>query len=255
MEQYICKNCGNEFSGTFCNNCGQKPAHRLDAKHIAHEVAHVFTHADRGIFAFIPKIITQPGVVALDYVEGKRKKHFNIFQYLIIIVGVVVFIVSKTHFLENTIKDYNAGEASQRMSMVQQGITRLMQKYFNVILFAFIPVYALVSLLLFRKKGYNFAETVVLHCCIQAQQNTISLVTLTLVYFIGTSSVFYLMFFPLMVAVFCTGLAFRQFFKVSWLQAVVKAIASFLIVNILQLIVIFATILIIYGPAIFKDAK
>ena len=91
----VCKNCGHYFSGLYCNQCGQKVAHRLDVKHVVHEAVHVFTHADKGIFPLIPAVLFRPGLVALDYVQGRRKRYFSIFQYLLIIVGVATYIVTK----------------------------------------------------------------------------------------------------------------------------------------------------------------
>ena len=45
----FCKNCGTEFNGNFCSNCGQ-PAKlkRIDAHYIKHEIEHVL-HYDKGI--------------------------------------------------------------------------------------------------------------------------------------------------------------------------------------------------------------
>lgn len=167
---HICKNCHNQYIGSYCNVCGQKTTHRLDIKHILHEAVHVFTHTDKGIFSLIPKILFQSGKVALDYVSGKTKRHFNIFQYLLIVVGIVTLIISKTRFMEATLETMNTlsgAPISAKMSATQKEIIGFFQKYINLVLFAFIPVFALFSWLFFKSKRYNYAENVVLQVAIQ----------------------------------------------------------------------------------------
>jgi hypothetical protein len=175
MEQHSCKNCENLFEGRFCNVCGQKTAHRLDVSHIWHEVIHLFTHADKGIFAFIPKIITQPGIIALDYVEGKRKKYFNPLQYLVIIIGIVTFLIARSHFIEqvmSTITTMNSTNVPASAVKQQLKIAQFFQRYFNIIMFLLIPILSFFSWLFFRKKKFNYAEHILLQVTLQAQSNT-----------------------------------------------------------------------------------
>lgn len=73
-----CKNCGTAFEGKFCPNCSQKAAtHRLTLGHFIHETTHALTHTDKGILLLIKELFVRPGIVAREYVEGKRKKYFN----------------------------------------------------------------------------------------------------------------------------------------------------------------------------------
>ena len=138
-----CRNCNNEFEGIYCNVCGQKRAHRLDTKHVIHEILHVFTHTDKGILSFIPIIMFRPGFFALDYVEGRRKRYFNVFQYLVIIVGIITFLMTKTHYMENIAItfDPSSGKASVIVRSVQEKLVNAIQRYLNLFLFALIPVF------------------------------------------------------------------------------------------------------------------
>jgi len=233
MEQLTCKNCGTQFELNFCNVCGQKPAHRLDVKHVLHEAVHVFTHADKGIFAFIPNILTRPGAMALEYVEGKRKKYFNPFQYLLLIVGVVVFLVVKSNMMEGMLDSTNVQGLSARQLATQKTFIGVMQKYFNVILLLFIPVFGFFSYLFFKKKKYNYAENIVLICFIQAQQNTISLMTFSLFFVFHTQTMMTVaMIFSFLISILTYGIGFKQFFKVSLFHGVLKAVLITLTVMI-----------------------
>ncbi len=161
---HTCKNCGLAFTGAYCNTCGQKVAHRLTTSHVLHEAVHVFTHADKGIFSFIPIILFRPGRFALDYVEGKRKRYFNVFQYLILLVGLVTFLMLKTNYLENISETFSPASSgkSVRVQVVQKQLMGTLQKYMNILLFVLLPVFSFFTWLLYRSKKYNYAENIVL---------------------------------------------------------------------------------------------
>ena len=241
QQEHICKNCGHSFTGNHCNNCGQKIAHRLDTKHIAHEAVHVFTHADKGIFALIPMVLFRPGTLALQYVQGKRKSYFNIFQYLVLVVGISVFIMSKTHFMENVVQTINPdiSKASARVQAVQSQWIGALRQYMNLFLFALIPVFSFFSWLFFKSKKYNYAENLVLQAAVHAQINTYS-IFLTLPHFFVTGRSYrsLLLLLSIIVMLTCYTVANRQFFKVSTVQAFFKGLLVYLCTNIVQLIII-----------------
>ena len=245
--EHICKNCGHSFTGNHCNNCGQKIAHRLDTKHIVHEAVHVFTHADKGIFSLIPMVLLRPGVLALQYVEGKRKRYFSIFQYLILVVGIITFIMSKTHYMENMAQAINpeTTKASARVLAVQGRLMNMLQHYFNIFLFAFLPVFSFFSWLFFRSKGYNYAENFVLQASIQAQLNTFSLFIIPLSYLLGKNFQGVIIALSFILLLLANTIANRQFFKVSWPKAFFKGLIIYICTNIVQIIVIFITIIIL----------
>jgi len=239
MATHICANCGNSFEGDFCNACGQKVAHRYDVHHIFHELIHVFTHADKGIFSFARQVIVRPGEIALDLLAGKRKRYFNVFQYLIIIVGFVTFLMVKGDVMKLTMEDMNKtinSGISGELKELQGKVGFLLQKYSNIVQLSLIPFFALFSWWwLGKKRGYNFAEMVVLHAVSSAQTNTLSLVTTGLLIFFKSSAYFSaIMGVSLLVMVVCFAILYRQFFKFSWVKATLFGILVFFSVYILQ---------------------
>ena len=248
QQEHICKNCGHSFTGSHCNNCGQKIAHRLDTKHIAHEAVHVFTHADKGIFALIPMVLFRPGTLALQYVQGKRKSYFNIFQYLVLVVGISVFIMSKTHFMENIAETINPGisKESARVQAVQSKWMSVLQQYMNLFLFALIPVFSFFSWLFFKSKKYNYAENLVLQAATQAQINTYSIfLTLPLVFLTGKAYQGLVFFLSIVVMLSCFAAANRQFFKVSMIQAFFKGLLIYICTNIVQVMIIMVVVFVL----------
>lgn len=244
--EHICKNCGNSFTGNHCNHCGQKKAHRLDTKHIIHETVHVFTHADKGIFSLIPMVLFRPGLLALQYVEGKRKRYFSIFQYLILIVGMITFIMTKIHFMENMVETFNPDvtKDSARVLAVQHQLITALQRFYNLFSLALLPIFSFFSWIFFKSKGYNYAENFVLQVSIQAQINTYSLLLiLPITIFWGKQLQGLVLVLSALLLIICYTIANRQFFKVSSIHAFFKGLIIYICTNIIQMIIIFMIIL------------
>jgi hypothetical protein len=70
-----CLNCGAALGGPFCQACGQKAASvHLGFGHVLHEVIHEFLHLDGKIFTTLKVLVTQPGQLTKDLVEGHRAR-------------------------------------------------------------------------------------------------------------------------------------------------------------------------------------
>lgn len=225
-----CLNCNTHYKGHFCNNCGQKETHRYTVGHVFHELVHVFTHADKGIFSFAWNIIKKPGIVALDLVEGRRKRYFNLFQYLLIIVGVTTFLVTQTHLIERTLVTMNKGTGAAQSSelvKLQQSVAAFLQKYNNIFQLILIPLFAFFSwLFIGRGKKRNYAENIVLHAASSAQSNTLAIVTSLLMIVSTTDTHFVILsFVSLFVILYTFAISYRQFFQLSWMKSILFAIA------------------------------
>jgi Protein of unknown function (DUF3667) len=228
--QHTCLNCQTQYNGSFCNTCGQKETHRFTVSHVLHELVHVFTHADKGIFSFAWNIIKKPGTVALDLVEGRRKRYFNLFQYLLIIVGITTFLVSQTHLIEKTLVTMNgATNVAQNSELVkvQQSVAAFLQKYNNIFQLVLIPLFAFFSwLFMGRTRKRNYAENIVLHAASSAQSNTFAIFT-TLLMMAGTNDTHFaiLSILSLFVILYTFAVSYKQFYAISWIKAILFAIA------------------------------
>ncbi|WP_410503458.1 DUF3667 domain-containing protein [Hymenobacter sp. AT01-02] len=88
--------------GQYCPQCGQPRPHRLSVRHVLHELLHVFTHADKSIFAYTGHVLLRPGQVVADYLAGRRKRYFNPFQFLLLVVGAATLLTTVGHYYEAT---------------------------------------------------------------------------------------------------------------------------------------------------------
>ncbi len=84
----VCKNCGNIFSGKYCNNCGEKVYTEKDrsVKHILSEGLHFLTHFDGTFFNSFLTLFKQPGKFSLDYCNGIRKRYFKPLGFFLLLV-------------------------------------------------------------------------------------------------------------------------------------------------------------------------
>ena len=100
---HTCLNCGAEFSGKYCPECGQKAhVHRLTAKALLDEILHFFTHIEHTFLKTSLHFIIKPGITSLNYVKGKRKRYQKPVSYFLIWAGFYIllhnFILNYFHY-------------------------------------------------------------------------------------------------------------------------------------------------------------
>lgn len=166
----ICKNCQATITSKFCSECGQKSdVHSITIKHVAHDFFHAFTHTDKGFLLLMKELLTRPGIVTREYIEGKRKKYFNPLSFFIITSAISAFITTKTGYFEALSKmgNKNAHPLWQEAFKISNNNTKL----FSLILIA--PLITLFCWIFFRKPKHNIAEHFVLHAFIIGQSHII----------------------------------------------------------------------------------
>lgn len=171
----ICKNCDTPYSDryNYCPNCSQKSKlHRLTFHDIVHEAIHYFTHADKGLFQLIRDLFTKRGLVAYEYIEGKRKKYFPPLNFFLLIAAVFVFVATqgtdqtpvdifKEHPEINQISD--PAEREQVIGIYGRKVkaSHFTAKYSNLLAMCSLPMTALIFWLFYKKNKYNYIEHLV----------------------------------------------------------------------------------------------
>ncbi len=154
-----CLNCGKEVSDKYCSGCGQKTdTHRISFKNfIFHDVLHGTFHLDKGIFFTAKQALVRPGKAALDYIAGKRKSYYNVFLLILIVIGLMLFF---RHFHTEIL--VNRGllvvEEPTYMNEASRKMDEILSQKSKIIIFLFVPLAALNSFILFRKKKLNLSE-------------------------------------------------------------------------------------------------
>lgn len=152
-----CLNCNNQVSGNFCNNCGQKTdIHRITFKHfIAHDVLHGLFHVEKGMLFTAKESLTRPGKAALDYIEGKRIRYYNVFYFILLLIGLNLFL---SNYYDKLSGIYIGQTFAEESNVTGKKFEHFFTDYAKILIFSFVPLFAVNSFLLFRKRRLNFSE-------------------------------------------------------------------------------------------------
>jgi hypothetical protein len=173
--QAICKNCETAYSENYkyCPECSQKSRlHRLTFHDIVHEAVHYFTHADKGLFQLIRDLFTKRGLVAYEYIEGKRKKYFPPLNFFLLIAAVFVFVATMGE--STVVKDVfearpelrSMTDLAKKQELIgiyerQVKVSHFTTKYSNLMAMCSLPLTALVFWLFYKRNRYNYIEHLV----------------------------------------------------------------------------------------------
>lgn len=135
----------------FCPGCSQRTdTARLTFVELARDLLHTFTNIERGPWAMLRSLVTRPGHMARDYVEGRRRRYYGPFATLATLVGATALVVNLSGY-EMLAQDGFAEVASD-----------LLQRYFNLLLLLQLPLLGGACTLLFRGAGLRLPEHMVL---------------------------------------------------------------------------------------------
>ena len=147
----ICINCGNEGMGNYCSGCGKSYAvKRMTVGSLLHEVAHIFTHFEKGFLYSLKQLAVRPGRMQKDFLAGHRGKHqkpFSMFFVCATLAGLTLYWTTKP-----TVQTTPLGEATEEFS----------RHYYVILQTVLLPFYTLVTWLLFQSKSFNYAEALIL---------------------------------------------------------------------------------------------
>ncbi|SKB50548.1 DUF3667 domain-containing protein [Daejeonella lutea] len=243
-----CKNCHSEFTGKYCPNCSQSASvHRLTLGNIVHEVIHNVTHFDSGALLLLRKLLYVPGRVAYEYISGMRKRYFNPFTLLIILIALMVYVSNKTniygHFTQR-VKEITTGyikssstasradknKADAEIRTVEKKMdeaetsTKKAMDHSKLINFLFLPVISLLTWRFFRKQKFNYAENLVLEVFVTCGYTTIFLIFIIPLYLLIPSQVVPIMYGYILINIIYSIVAYRQFFQEPKWRTIFKGI-------------------------------
>lgn len=92
-----CLNCGKEFEGKFCPECGQRAdTSRFTIKFIFQNLLLAILSNDGGVWITLKSLFTRPGQMMVDIINGKRKSYFSPFPMLFLTLSLYVVIFTFT---------------------------------------------------------------------------------------------------------------------------------------------------------------
>ena len=167
-----CPNCEFEVAPNFeyCPQCGQKAnLHRLSLHDVLHDALHYFIHTDKGFIRLLKELIFKTGIVAKEYVSGKRKKYFPPLNFFLLVATIYVLISSmvafhspanalKGHPEINTIHDPVQEKYQLQIYERQERALHFINKFSNIIAMAAVPLICLIYWICYIQGTYNYTE-------------------------------------------------------------------------------------------------
>jgi len=237
----ICKNCSNQFTGHYCNNCGQSgDVHRLDLHFLWHDVRHGLFHFDEGILYSIKQLLLRPGNTIRDFINGKRKRHFAPLSLVIVLAGLYGILYHYFHINPIVVpSDDDSGIDYEK-------VNEWLATHYAWTTLATIPFYTLGTFIAFRKQGYNVAEYFVLNAYKASQRLAVHIILFPLLYCYNhtpaITTIMYILYCVDLVLIFWTNIQF--FNNISKIKAFLLSLLSHVIFLVTLFIVLVFIILI-----------
>jgi hypothetical protein len=191
-----CQNCGAALAGPYCASCGQRhEPHIHSLPHFAAEAAETLTHADSRLWRTLGHLLLRPGRLTREFMAGRRARYLPPFR-LYVVVSLLYFVLIavlpdapapislNVGSAETAQADSNAGaagtpacadldyrgpgEARLRPALQRacrnvaadggQGLSTVFMKNMPRALFVFLPLIALVAMLLYWRPRRHYVE-------------------------------------------------------------------------------------------------
>ncbi|MBL4709811.1 MAG: DUF3667 domain-containing protein [Flavobacteriales bacterium] len=156
-----CLNCNFDFSGNYCNNCGQKKIEgTLSIKHVFTDFTKVIFLFDTTLYHTLKEMLLRPGKLSRAFLEGKQKSYLSPFQFFLLFMTIHLIVLN--YFGESIFSSINnelqlKGDDISNVELIQSYV----RKNLNVLYFILTPIIALSIKLFYRKIKYNYSEILI----------------------------------------------------------------------------------------------
>lgn len=181
-----CKNCGFEFNGNFCNNCGQDAkVGKLDRHFILHELQHGILNVDSGIFFTLGKLLISPGKFLKNYIRGERGRHLKPLSFLIIISG---FYAYASHYSKEA-NFINYKSPNHNINIAVSILNQWANEHYLIVLLATLPLTSLIYFLTFKFYRITYLEHLVINSYLSGVRIIARLALIPFLYFVNDRSI------------------------------------------------------------------
>lgn len=228
-----CKTCQKELTGpNFCSHCGQKViTDRFTTRKIISTLLSQITNLDRGFTHTILMLFTNPSKVAKDYIAGSTMPYYNPIRLLLILatISAIISVSSGIYDLQQeeiqamVTPDIDVDEATTAR---QQAFQNEIKKYLQFVIIAILPFITMVSYRFFRKRGYNYAEHLIMNTFFFCATTIVGLVAY-IVYYSFPQLLPYMSLVGILINGSYFAFAYRSLFQLSWFRSFLAGIGVF----------------------------
>ena len=167
----ICTNCGEEYTGRFCPQCGQSGMwDRYSWKRVILNFLDIWGLGNRPMFRTVMELFWRPGYMVRDYLFGHRQLYFPPFKLLAVTVALTLFVnmLTGNEFdsdLGSILNEINVEKMhlSPALNTIAQTMVNFSQFLYDHplydVLFEILFLVCCVRVAFRRVGGYNFVET------------------------------------------------------------------------------------------------
>ncbi|MEJ0033943.1 MAG: DUF3667 domain-containing protein [Bacteroidota bacterium] len=121
---HTCKSCHTQFTGNYCNNCGEKVRVASDRtlQTVLNDIVKAITFADNKFARTLWLMLSRPGFVSSEFANGRTVRYLSPIQ--------VFFVLNLAYFLFPIVQLFNASLTTQLLAplgfMLKEPIARKM---------------------------------------------------------------------------------------------------------------------------------
>ena len=246
-----CKNCNTSLAkhAQYCSQCGaQVIDKRLTLRSLFREFNETFFswEGNRPLRTFVD-LLRCPENVISGYITGVRKKYMNPYGFVAIALTISgIFFFSLFKFFPDALEQtfYLQGESEPQVRAAKE-IQQTAFEYHSLLFFAMVPVFALLSwIVFFNKRKYNFAEHLILNLYAYAE---ISILTFILFFATIWNPVLfkYVTTVSLGFQFVYYAYALKRIFQLSMLQLTIKTVYFLALLIPIYIVVVVAIVMIL----------
>ncbi|GAB2653086.1 DUF3667 domain-containing protein [Flavihumibacter cheonanensis] len=114
-----CLNCGTEVAGRYCQQCGQENIIARESfwsllTHFVYDI----THFDSKFFGTMSQLLTKPGKLSLEYIQGKRNSQLNPIR-MYVFTSAFFFIIFFTMYNTENIGKSDSDKRKEKLESLK----------------------------------------------------------------------------------------------------------------------------------------
>jgi uncharacterized protein DUF3667 len=182
-----CANCGAALADRYCSRCGQDSHVSLSFGHFLHELVEGMFHVDSSFWRTLRALVTRPGLLTEQYLGGKRRAYSPPFRtYLVIsvvyFIAASMFDTASSRVVSSGGREMQASDCAQlaaspgwmlrfvpdlenrcvrALSDDRRALAATMQNLLPKVMFAVLPLVALVQFWVYRRQRPLYLENLV----------------------------------------------------------------------------------------------
>ncbi len=231
-----CKNCEHNFTGKYCNQCGQSAnTPEINTHFLWHDIQHGFFHFDNGLFYTIKSLLKRPGYTIREFIEGKRVKHFKPISF-------VFFLATIFGILKNQIDIPSIGklnlDSDEKIIVDLKNIIDWLVNHYAISSILLLVLASLSTYLAFKNQKYNYLKHLVLNSYLTGLIMVFNIAVVPLYFLLDKASWSNIAALPTFIGIGYTFWTMNQLFDgLSKGASIRRTLLSYVILSLIYLII------------------